>query len=513
MSDTQHKCQDWLSAIKCGETSTLQFKQTFAGQKALASELIAFANSKGGTLLVGIEDKTGEIVGLTYDEIQTISREVGNTANEQVRPTLYLQTEVLQLEGKNILAIHINEGLSKPYKDLNNNIWVKQGADKRRITENSEILRLFSASRIYNPDEAPVAGTSLADLEDRKIDHYLQKLYGKGRNDFDVPYSKLMSNLRIADKNGMLTLAGLLYFGSYPQQFKPAFNIKAVAFYGNEMGGTEYRDSKDMEGTIPELFEQAMRFLDMNLHHVQAGQSFNSLGQLEISKIALEEILQNALCHREYIKQAPIRLLIFDNRIEIISPGALPDGLTIEDIKLGNTAQRNTLIAIFCTRTMLYRGLGTGIIRAMKEEAHIEFINDEAGNQFTTIIRRYRTGKVESRIEGKGETDISRDSVTDKTDIRDALTDKNAEAADKSIRLTDMLTDMLTDIDRDKLEELSNYLLSYGRIDNAAATKFLQCSSSTTKRILRLLSQKELLIAQGNNKGRVYILDINKING
>lgn len=76
MNDTQHKCQDWLAVIKCGETSTLQFKQAFAGQKALASELIAFANSKGGILLVGIEDKTGKIVGLTYDEIQTISREV-----------------------------------------------------------------------------------------------------------------------------------------------------------------------------------------------------------------------------------------------------------------------------------------------------------------------------------------------------------------------------------------------------------------------------------------------------
>lgn len=208
----------------------------------------------------------------------------------------------------------------------------------------------------------------------------------------------------------------------------------------------------------------------------------------------MEEILQNALCHREYIKQAPIRLLIFDNRIEIISPGALPDGLTIEDIKLGNTAQRNTLIAIFCTRTMLYRGLGTGIIRAMKEETNIEFINDEAGNQFTTIIRRDGKSKVEAK-----------DSVTDK---RGALTDKDVQVTDKRIKLTDMLADILTDIDREKLEELSNYLLSHGQIDNATATKFLQCSSSTTKRILRLLSQKELLIAQGNNKGRVYVLDM-----
>lgn len=135
----------------------------------------------------------------------------------------------------------------------------------------------------------------------------------------------------------------------------------------------------------------------------------------------------------------------------------------------------------------------------MKEETHIEFINDEAGNQFITIIRRNKMNKGENE-----------NVVTDK---RDVLTDKNIQVTDKNIKLTDMLVDILTDINREKLEELSNYLISHGRIDNATATRFLQCSSSTTKRILRLLSQKELLIAQGNNKGRIYILDINRVNG
>lgn len=386
--NTTTTTEQWISAIKSGETSLLQFKQAYTGQKALATEMIAFANSKGGTILFGVEDKTGQIVGLTYDEIQTLSREAGNTANEQIRPTLYIQTEAINIDGKLLLAIHIEEGICKPYKDLNNNIWVKQGADKRRITENSEILRLFSSSRVYNPDEEAVLGSSLDDLDESKIEKYLMKVYGKTREEFDVDYHQLLNNLRITDKTSHLTLAGLLYFGKRPQQFKPAFCIKAVAFFGNDMGGTKYRDSKDMEGTIPELYDQAMHFLDLNLHHIQGNQSFNSLGQLEVSKIALEEILQNALCHREYIKQAPIRLLIFDNRIEIISPGCLPDGLSVDEIKLGNTVQRNTLIATFCSRTMLYRGLGTGIIRALKEDSGIKFINDEQGNMFTAIIER-----------------------------------------------------------------------------------------------------------------------------
>lgn len=448
---------EWLNMIRCGETSTLQFKRESVDSNKLTAELVAFANSGGGTILFGIEDKTGEIIGLDYEQVQRLSREVGNVANETVRPTIYLQTEVLCVEGKNILAVYVDEGICKPYKDLGGNIWVKQGADKRRITENSEILRLFSSSRIYNPDESPIMGTTLDDLDDKKIDYYLQKVYGKGREDFDVPFTKLIANLRIADENGNLTMAGLLYFGRNPQQFKPAYCIKAVSFYGNDMGGLKYRDSKDLMGTIPELFDQAIRFLDINLHHVQAGQSFNSLGVLEVSRVALEEILQNALVHREYIKQAPIRLLIFDNRIEIISPGCLPDGLTVEEIKLGNTAQRNPLIATFCTRTMLYRGLGTGIIRAMKEEKDIRFINDEPGNQFTIIIRRKGEKDIESRSndesQGAGAPENEEKSRSnDKSQGAGAPENKEKSRSNKTDRLIAFCAKPRT------LQEIADYL-------------------------------------------------------
>lgn len=131
-----------------------------------------------------------------------------------------------------------------------------------------------------------------------------------------------------------------------------------------------------------------MNFLENNLHHIQAGQNFNSLGVLEVSRIALEEILQNAQVHREYIKNAPIRLLIFDNRIEIISPGCLPGNMTVDSIQLGETYQRNPLLASFCAKTMVYRGLGSGIIHAKKDGAKIDFRNDESTNQFIATIWR-----------------------------------------------------------------------------------------------------------------------------
>ena len=383
--------QEILKVIRCGETSTVQFKQRFTSTKQIAEEFVAFANSKGGRLILGVEDKTGKILGLAYDEIQSASRELGNVANDQVRPTIFLQTETVEVEGKMLLVADIQEGINKPYKDLQGNIYVKQGADKRRLTENTEILRLFHESSRFAPDESPVYGTSINDVDSRLFASYIRKVYECEVEDFGIPYEQLLNNLRILDEQGHLTLAGLMFFGKQPQKYCPSFMIKAVSFYGNDLGGMEYRDSKDIEGTIPEMFEQGMMFLKSNLHQVQAGQNFNSVGKLEVSQVALEEILQNSLVHREYIKTAPIRLLIFDNRVEIISPGALADGLTVDDIKLGITFQRNQLIAGFCAKTMLYRGLGSGLLRAHKDGAKMQFINSESGKQFTTIIYRDTT--------------------------------------------------------------------------------------------------------------------------
>ena len=147
-----------------------------------------------------------------------------------------------------------------------------------------------------------------------------------------------------------------------------------------------------------------MSFLKANLRNIQAGQGFNSIGKLEVSEIALEEILQNALVHRDYTKNAPVRLLIFDNRIEIISPGCLPDGLTVENITFGNAVVRNPFIANFCAKTMPYRGLGSGIIRALKEEPSLKLINDFDGVQFISVIERpYNEGISEGISEGINE--------------------------------------------------------------------------------------------------------------
>ena len=381
-----------LSIISTGETSKVQFKREFDNRDKIAAEMIAFSNAKGGMLLFGVEDKTGEINDkMTFEVLHQTQKNLSNTANENIKPLIYVTTEVVQVDtekGKrNVLIVYIDEGLSKPYKDLNGTIWIKQGADKRRVTDNAEILRLFQQSGRLYVDEMTVANTSVNDIEKDKVAEYINK----SQNDIEeikkIPPLQLYKNLNIL-KDNQLTLGGLLFFSKNPQLYKPTFCIKAVSFFGNSIGGSDYRDNIEIQGTIPQLFEEGMRFFKTNLLHQQRGQNFNSVGILEISETALEELLQNALIHRDYTKNAPVRLMIFDNRIEMLSPGCLPNSLTVERIKLGNAAVRNNLLISYCSKLMNYRGFGSGIIRAINNQPNIELINDIEGEQFIVKIPR-----------------------------------------------------------------------------------------------------------------------------
>lgn len=132
-----------------------------------------------------------------------------------------------------------------------------------------------------------------------------------------------------------------------------------------------------------------MAFLKANLHNVQEeGASFNTLGKLEIAEEVLEEVVQNALVHRDLLRPAPIRLFVFDDRVEVISPGALAGGLTEEDIRNGKTYQRNPYMATFATNALYYKGIGSGIVRILAEYPEIRLENDVNGKEFKVTIPR-----------------------------------------------------------------------------------------------------------------------------
>ena len=472
----------------CGETTKVQFKEAFTSQKEIAKEMIAFANSKGGVILFGVEDKSGKLVGLSYDEIQVISRELGNAANEQVRPTIYIDTEVVRMDEKHFLICSIEEGKNKPYKNLNGEIWVKQGADKRRITENAEILSLFQDSGSYQPDAAGVNGTTFDDLDRYAIDDYLQKVYATTLDGFGGKAEQVLKNIHVLNHNSVPTLAGYLFFGKHPEYNCPTCMVKAVSFFGNDLAGTQYRDTKEILGNMPQLYDKTMAFLKANLHNVQEkGASFNTVGKLEIAEEVLEEVVQNALVHRDLLRSAPIRILIFDNRVEIISPGALAGGLTEEDIRNGKTYQRNPYMATFATNALHYKGIGSGIVRILAEYPDIQLDNDDSAKEFKVTVWRAKS-KDKSTTQKSGIT-------TQKESLKDISTTQKDECATQKSESTTQ-----KDLDATQKNVLEFFKNNPKGTRVEAANALGDITEDGVKFVIGKLQQKGLLKRVGGRK-------------
>lgn len=236
-------------------------------------------------------------------------------------------------------------------------------------------------------DTLPIPDSGLADFDLKAFQTYYQKRYGQ-----PCPETEQASSLESMKllKNQQLTVAGALLFGTNPQRWLPVCMIKAVAFFGNFIGDTEYQDSEDIYGTLSEQFQRSFAFIKRNLHHIQNNRGFNTIGELEIPQVALEELLVNALMHRDYFDSASIRILVFRDRIEIISPGHLPGNLSTTDIQQGKTKRRNPVLSEHAAHLLPFRGLGSGIHRALQAWPHIELQNHESGNEFRAVITRHQ---------------------------------------------------------------------------------------------------------------------------
>ncbi len=376
-----------MEAIGRGEDSRHQFKRYFANEKAAAAEMAAFANTEGGSIFLGVEDD-GTPTGLTPEEIRRHNQVISNAASQHVRSPINPRTQNLTLPcGQTIIVVTVPEGDNKPYFDGDGVIWTTVGSDKRKVTAREELRRLFEESDLLQADEIPVRGCNVFQVEEGVFGRYFEARYHEslpGRA--SAAYDGLTENLNLA-RDGELNLAGLFLFGKHPQHFKPVFVIKAVRFVGVQDTGTEYRDSEDFGGRLDEQFKGAMGFLGRNLPGRQGPQSFNSQGIKPVPAGVFEELLVNALLHRNYLLNAPVRLLFFDDRIEIVSPGALPNHLTVEQVRRGNSSIRNAVLVSFAANGLLpYRGIGTGVRRALELYPEIKFENDPAGQLFRFTI-------------------------------------------------------------------------------------------------------------------------------
>lgn len=377
-----------LEIIRRGEDSKHQFKANVTNEISLAQEMVAFSNSGGGTIFVGVSDD-GTFSGLTIEDMRRLNQLVSNAASQHVRPPINPQTENIPTPGGLVMRIVVPDGISKPYMDKNGVIWIKSGSDKRKATSREEIQRLFQSACLIHGDEIPVPGLTVADVDIDYFKNFYERNFEEPLDSQGLSLVNLLENMNLM-KEGVLNVAGALLFAKNPSSRLPMFIVKAIAFPGNEIHEEQYIDSQDIAGRIADMFQKSINFILGNIKHIQDTQDINAPGKPEIPKITLEELIANALIHRDYFVSAPVRLFIFDGRIEIISPGHLPNNLTVENIKRGISNIRNPILASYATKILPYRGLGSGIIRALKAYPHIEFEDDRDGNLFKVVIRRMK---------------------------------------------------------------------------------------------------------------------------
>lgn len=419
---------DILKQIKAGEVSGMQFKERILDKYDIACELVAFSNSQGGKLVVGIKDKTGEINALSYSEVQETTNLLSDIASENVVPSILIKIDTVEVEDGNLVVATVKEGLNKPYHDNKGIVWVKNGADKRKVFDNAELAEMMTDCGSFAPDEAGVRDATVNDLDATTIKQFLgnrfervlekKGLTGDAFNEASLDMicsaiakghdcEKILRNLRFIRPDGTLTVAAMLLFGKYTQRWMPMMTAKCICFAGNSIGSKVFRDKvndADMEGNLLHQYDTIMDFFTRNLHNVQVGDEFNSMGKLEIPYTSLVEFTVNSLVHRSLNMKAPVRIFIFDNRVEIHSPGALPNGLTIDDIKAGTSMPRNMFLFNNAIYLLPYTGVGSGITRALDEDVNVTFMNNDKAQEFVITVWRGESNEVEKKsnqVEGK----------------------------------------------------------------------------------------------------------------
>ena len=437
--------------ISQGESTTVQFKERIDDAYRVGTEMVAFCNSLGGSLIVGVHDKTGALNGLSFEEIQKTNNMLANAASENIKPAIVIYTETVVLDGHNLVVASIKSGKDKPYRDNKGIVWVKNGSDKRKVFSNAELRVMMQSCGSMAADRDSIEGTSYNDISITTLKRFLYEKYipecmaAEIKNtalnttdidtivkaiDINFTIEQLLQNICMMDGKGQLTLSGLLLLGNNIQRIRPVFTVKCVSFVGNSVASTEFRDKmpdREMEGNLLHQYNTTISFINRNLKSIQVEENFNSLPRLEVPLDVFVELLVNALIHRDYYQNSPIRLFIFDNRIEICSPGILPESVTEESIKQGISKPRNQLLFDNAKYLLPYTGIGSGIIRAMRSYDHITFENNHTKEEFTVTILRKEVIKEQGSVHDSrtNDYDSDYDSDYDEKILRFSITPKS----------------------------------------------------------------------------------------
>lgn len=384
--------EELLEKIRLGEDSLLECKEiSFAGAKDeapqrgdLADELAAAANAHGCVVVLGVHDKTREILGIPPEQLDVAEAFVRELCHDSIRPPLFVRIERLELAAgdtsrRAVLRVDVDRSLfvhESPGGYLH-----RVGSSKRRMAPEylARLMQQRSQARLIRFDEQIVPGTTFSDLD--------PELLARFRSDLSLDDAETFAR-KLAmvgeDLGGVLraTVAGVLLGTRHPERWLPHAFIQAVVYRGTtiDAGPDHQIDAKDLTGPLDQQVIEACRFVAKNMR-VGASKSIGRSDQPQFDLTAVFEALVNAVAHRDYSNHgAKIRLRVFDDRLELYSPGTLANTMTVDSI-LVRQVTRNEAIASLLAKVEVPAGI-PGLTGARAK------MMDRRGEGAPLIVRR-----------------------------------------------------------------------------------------------------------------------------
>ena len=334
--------------IYLGEDSTIEFKRELPERKELSDEMAAFANTRGGVILIGVEDNGG-IIGIDRENLDRVEKTVVEICQDSIDPPVHIATEKLCIDEKNLIKIDVSRSLF--VHRSSNGYFIRQGSTKREMTTEQLGRLLQSRSQVHRMafDEQFVPNTHRSTLSRSLYHRFITLSSAEGEEE------NLLLKRRLLVKEGRnfrASVAGVLMCHHKPDDYLYNSFIQAVYYSGVEKDANYQIDAKDFKGPLDEQIVDAFKFVEKH-NQVSARKEIGRIERHQYSMRAVFEAIVNAVVHRDYSKTgSKIRLFMFSDRLELCSPGALANTLTVEDLPY-NQATRNELLARLLSETTL----------------------------------------------------------------------------------------------------------------------------------------------------------------
>jgi len=331
------------------EGQVLEFKPAEERPSSLATSLAAFANADGGTLLVGIAERT-DAGGYKVHVVEgvpdvKIATDHLYTAAEMCTPKYDLATpERIDIGGKTVLAVTVPEGLGQVYA-VEGRYVAREGSHRRALTPD-EIRALLSRRGLFAYDRLPAPGATRADLDAALVREFVG-LFRSGRRmgvDALLTSRELLVRPDGAPDGPLVpSVAGILLLGTHPQQFFPQARVAVVQYAGTTMGESFLK--REIEGTVPTQLDEAEAWLVRNTLHAVTLRGMDRIDRDEYPREALREAVLNALAHRDYSQRGDrVRIYAFADRVEVHSPGALGGPMRLDNLLVRRWSRNATLV-------------------------------------------------------------------------------------------------------------------------------------------------------------------------